>query len=240
MTTNPNVGSEPANGAAGTPNPAVSPQGTPPIEGADQLLSVLRGEISKQFETFGKELRGLQSRQDKTENRFVEQLAKLDKYEKNGLSRDEALAKMDADEAETNWRKNFEAKIDQLAALVGSAGTQPNRQQVVSEVFSNVGLDPKDPRVAAHLVKEYKDEKEMKLAAYELKEELSKTPSPTQAQGASLQGKPELKQSVEELANSYKSEMLAAPRGKAGEATRKAIMDKFKSQGVKVHEIDLT
>lgn len=236
----PNVDAVPATGAEGTPSPAVSPKGTPPIEGADQLLSALRGEIKSEIAGVLKEVRGLQSRQDKAENSFTEQLARLKNLTGQGLTEEQALARISAEDADVNWRKNLESKIDGLVAIVGSAGTQSNNQQVVSDVFSEEGLDLKDPRVAPHLVKEYKSKDEMELAAARLRKQLAQTPSPTAAQGASLQGKPEVKQGVEELKRSYISEMRATPRGKAGEATRAALREKFKGQGVPVHEIDLT
>lgn len=185
----PNVGTVPADGAGGTPTPPVSQKGTPPIEGADQLLSALRGEFKAQFDGVLKEVRGLQSRQDKAENSFTEQLARLEHLTGQGLTKEQALARMNAEDADVNWRKNLETKIDSLAAQLGSAGTQSNSQQVVSQVFSKVGLDPQDPRVAQHLVREYKSQDEMELAAYRLQRELALSPNPTTAQSASVTGK---------------------------------------------------
>lgn len=186
MTENPNVGNAPATGAEGTPNPAVSQQGTPPIEANDQLLSTLQS-LSAEFKTLKKELGGLQSRQDKAENSFAERLAKLDQYEKSGMTRDQALARMDADESDVNWRRKLETQLSEIAARLENGGTQTNRQQQVAEVFASKGLDPKDPRIAQFLVKEYSSPEAMELAAYRLKEELA-SPNPTNAQNASLNG----------------------------------------------------
>lgn len=219
MTEQPIVGNAPATGAEGTPNPAVSPQGTQPIEGADQLLSALRGEFKNQFEGLTKEIRGLQSRQDKSENRFAEQLARLDSYQGQGLSREQALAKMNAEDADVNWRQSLESKLDSLTAQLASVGTQANGQQKVAEVFATVGLDPKDPRVAPFLVKEYKTPEAMELAAFRLKDELSKSPNPTPAQSATLQGSPQ---------SSTQDALMAAYREEVA---------KYRGQPIKISEV---
>lgn len=184
---NPNVGNAPATGAEGTPNPAVSQQGTPPIEANDQLLNLLESRFSSKFDNIMKEVRGLQSRQDKAENSFQERLAKLDQYQGQGLTREQALARMESEDADVSWRKNLESRLEQIASQLQSGGTQSNRQQQVAEVFASKGLDPKDPRIAQFLVKEYSSPEAMELAAYRLKEELA-SPNPTNAQNASLNG----------------------------------------------------
>lgn len=234
MTDQPNVGTAPATGAPETPNSSVSPQGTPPIEGADQLLNLLESRFSSKFDNLTKELRGLQSRQDKAENSFQERLAKLDQLQGQGLSREQALAKMEAEDADVSWRKNLETRLEQIASQLGSGGTQTNRQQQVADVFANVGLDPKDPRVAPFLVKEYQSPEAMELAAYRLHKELTQTPTPTAAQGASLQSKPESRADVAELTQKYQNDMLAA-RGKPSELKR--IKEEARKNGVPVDSI---
>jgi len=186
--TNPNVGSAPVIGAEGTPNPAVSPQGTQPIGDVTQLFSSFESKFASQIDTLTKELRGLQSKQDKTGNDFTERLARLAQYEKRGLSRQEALAEMDADDESNKRYMTLEQRLAEIAARLENGGTQSNRQQQVAQVFASKGLDPKDPRIAPFLVKDYSSPEAMELAAYRLREELASTPDPTKAQQASLQG----------------------------------------------------
>lgn len=179
------VGTEVVNGAAGTPNQQVSPQAQTPIENdVTKLLSVFEGK----FETLSKELRGLQSKQDKAESNFSQQLARLEQYEKQGLGRTEALAKMAEDDAQVSWRTKLETQLNEIAARLESGGTQTNRQQGVAQVFESLGLDPKDPRVAGALVRQYKNADEVELAAYRLQREIANTPNPTAAQQASMTG----------------------------------------------------
>lgn len=220
MTETPNVGTAPATGAPETPNSSVSPQGTPPIEGADQLLNLLESRFSSKFENLTKELRGLQSRQDKAENSFQERLAKLDQLQGQGLSREQALAKMEAEDADVSWRKNLEQKLDQVVSQLGGAGTLAGSQQKVADVFANVGLDPKDPRVAPFLVKEYQSPEAMELAAYRLHKELASTPNPTPAQNASLQGSAVQASNKEALMAEYQAEV-----------------SKYRGQPIKISEI---
>lgn len=179
------VGTEVVNGAAGTPNQQVSPQAQTPIENdVTKLLSVFEGK----FETLSKELRGLQSKQDKAESNFSQQLARLEQYEKQGLGRTEALAKMAEDDAQVSWRTKLETQLNEIAARLESGGSQTNRQQGVTQVFESLGLDPKDPRVAGALVRQYKNADEVELAAYRLQREIANTPNPTAAQQASMTG----------------------------------------------------
>lgn len=227
---NPNVGAAPVTGAEGTPIPAVSPQGTPSIEGADQLLNLLESKFSSKFDNLTKELRGLQSRQDKTESGFQERLAKLDQYQNQGLSREQALSRMEAEDADTSWRKSLESRLEQIAARLENGGTQTNRQQQVAEVFSSKGLDPKDPRVAPFLVKEYQSPEAMELAAYRLREELASTPNPNPAQGASMQGK-SVKESPEALWSDYQS-AIAPHRGNIYKISE--IQAEFRKRGLNI------
>lgn len=192
MTDSQNVGSEGGNGASGTPNQNVSTTPSNPIAGdVATLLSSLESKFTSNFDILTKELRGLQGRQDKSDNKvntFQEKLARLEQYEKQGMTRQEAIAEMEADDkSESRW-SSLESRIEQLATLLQNGGTLQNKGQTVTEVFASKGLDVQDPRVAQFLVKQYKSPEEMELAAYRLKDELAKSPNPNPAQNASMQG----------------------------------------------------
>lgn len=190
MTENQTVGGEGNVGASGTPNPQVSQTPQTPIQGdVTQLLTQLESRLEEKFGNITKEVRGLQSRQDKSENTFQQQLARMEQLTSKGLTKEEALSTMQKEDNEYQWRSSLEKKLDDiLAGRIAGAGTQANGQQKVAEVFAQVGLDPKDPRVAQHLVKSYETPEQMELAAFRLQRELASTPSPNSAQAASLQG----------------------------------------------------
>lgn len=143
MTENQNVGE----GAAEQPAPQVSQ----PIEGdVTKMLADFGGKL----EGISKELRGLQGRQDKADNKYSDfqgQLARLNQYKAQGLNDTEALAEMEADDVAANRWKSIEEKIEGLAARIGGVGTQPDTQQMVAAVLSEYNLDPKDAYVAGRL-----------------------------------------------------------------------------------------
>lgn len=205
MTVDPIVGGEGNVGASGTPNPQVSQTPQTPIQGdVTQLLTQLESRLEEKFGSITKEVRGLQSRQDKSENTFQAQLAKFNQIKSKGNYTDEeALNVMAQSDAEANRWSTLEKKLDDLAGRIAGVGTQTNGQQKVAEVFAQIGLDPKDPRVAQHLVKSYQTPEEMELAAFRLERELRNSPSPNSAQAASLQGQSQAQVDVNSLAAEY-------------------------------------
>lgn len=185
MTENPNVGAGDASGASGEPTSQVSQTAAQPI--GDDATKLLAG-LGEKFDSLEKQLRGLQGRQDKAENNFREQLARLNQFKKEGMSDEDALAAMETvDREEQRW-KSLEQKLEDLAGRFASAGTQANEQQQVAKVFESLGLDTKDPRVASALVKKYDSPDAVELAAYRLQRELAASPNPNSAQAASMSG----------------------------------------------------
>jgi hypothetical protein len=188
MAANPNVGATPEPGAEGTPSQPVSPPESKPI--GDDVTKML-ADFGGKLDSLGKELRGLQGRQDRAENNqndFQKQLARLEQYEKQGMTREEAIAEMQSDDAaEARW-KSLEQKLDDLAGRLAGGGTQASGQQQVAKVFEAVGLDVKDPRVASALLTQYKTADEVELAAYRLLRQIQQSPNPNPAQDPSLNG----------------------------------------------------
>lgn len=221
MTVDPTVGEAGSAGASGTPNPQVSQTPQTPIQGdVTQLLTQLESRLEEKFGSITKEVRGLQSRQDKSENTFQQQLARMEQLTSKGLTKEEALSTMQKEDNEYQWRSSLEKKLDDiLAGRIAGAGTQANGQQKVAEVFAQVGLDPKDPRVAQHLVKSYETPEQMELAAFRLQRELANTPSPNSAQAASLQGQSQ-QVDINSLAAEY--DQLAKNPTAKGATTRMA------------------
>jgi hypothetical protein len=192
MAANPNVGSDAQAGAGSQPDQPVSPQAQPPIESeATKLLAVLESKLDGRFKSLEDNLTGLKKVQgeiDRSRNAFQEQLAKLSQYEKQGMTRDEAVVAMQNDDAtESRWT-NLEKKLDTLADQLATGGTQASGQQKVAEVFAKIGLDVKDPRVASSLLKQFKDADAVELEAYRLLRSIQQSPNPNPAQNASLNG----------------------------------------------------
>jgi len=187
MAANPNVGTDPQAGAGSTPSEPVSPQVPAPIE--SDVTKLLAG-LGEKFDGLQKELRGLQGRQDKSENNFQAQLARLKQYTNQGMSETEAIAEMQSDDAAEQRWTNLEKKLDGLADQFASGGTQANGQQAVTKVFEAIGLDVKDPRVASALLTQYKTAEEVELAAYRLQRQIQQSPNHNPAQNPSLNGNP--------------------------------------------------
>jgi len=185
MAANPNVVPDAGTGAGAQPEQPVSPPAQPTIE--SDVTKLLAG-LGDKFDGLQKELRGLQGRQDKSENNFQAQLARLKQYTAQGMSETEALAEMQSDDAAEQRWTSLEKKLDGLAAQLASGGTQASGQQTVAKVFEAIGLDTKDPRVASALLTQYKTTEEVELAAYRLQRQIQQSPNPNPAQNASLNG----------------------------------------------------
>lgn len=210
---NQTVGANGGNGAGGQPSQPVSQPPAQPIQGdVSQLLAGLESKFSEQFSSLSKELRGLQGRQDKSENTFRQQLAKMNQYKSQGLTDDEALAEMESDTAsEARWTR-LEQRLEDLAGRIAGVGAPANgQQQAVADVFSTIGLDLKDPRVAVAMTKQYKDADAIELAAYRLLRDTA-SPQSNTAQNASLQGSSS-SVSVDNLLASMDSAMLKGDFG---------------------------
>jgi len=192
MAANPNVGSDPQPGAGSTPSQPVSTPATQPIESeATKLLAALESKLDGRFKSLEDNLTGLKKVQgeiDRSRNAFQEQLARLKQYTAQGMSEPDALAAMQKDDGEAEWRTNLEKKLDTLAAQLANGGTQASGQQAVAKVFEAVGLDVKDPRVASALLTQYKSADEAELAAYRLSRQIQQSPNPNPAQNPSLNG----------------------------------------------------
>ena len=194
-------------GGGGQPDPSLSQTPAGNIDGnASQLLTQLESIVNSRFEGLTKELRGLQSRQDKSENTFLQELARLEQYEKKGLTREQAIAEMNQVDSEAQWKSSLEKKLDDLlAGRSAGAGTQANAQQETGKVFESLGLDLKDPRVVLAASQKYDTPELARLAAYDLREQLSKSPNPNAAQDPSLNGNSPAKGNFEALNAEYES-----------------------------------
>jgi phage shock protein A len=194
MPENQTVGAVPGGGQGDTPSQPSSPQTPAPIDGdAAQLLSTLLDQkLNDRFTAFekslGEKVGRAQGAADRSQNAVRELAAKIEQYEKQGMTREQAIAEIEnVDAVETRW-KTLEQKLDDLAGRIATGGTQANGQQAVAKVFESVGLDVKDPRVASALLTQYKSADEVELAAYRLSRQIQQSPNPNPAQNPSLAG----------------------------------------------------
>lgn len=191
MAENSNVGSGADGGAAGSPDQQVSQQTSQPIESDVHQMLKAYGE---KLESVTKELRGLQGRQDRSDNQtndFRKQLARLQQYKTEGMSDEEALAEMEADDASTRRWQVLEQKIDGLAARFEGVGNTSNSQQMVTTVLSEYGLDPKDPFVAGKLAGQNPTTKEQaEILAGRILRDKALAPQTNPAQQSATPGTP--------------------------------------------------
>jgi hypothetical protein len=234
---NQNVGGGGQAGTPAEPQQSASPETPKPIGGdVTQLLTQLEGKFSEQFGNLTKELRGLQSRQDKSESTFQQQLAKFNQIKTQGnLTDDQALAEMQRGDAEAQRWEKIDKRFDELAARIGGGGAPTNDSNAAAKVFESIGLDLKDVRVASALIRKYDTPEAVELAAYRLQREIAQAPNPSPAQFASSGSTSSGKKNVEELTQDYTKEIQEA-RGK-GARFGEAIKQKYRDQGVPVDSI---
>ena len=231
----PNVENPNLEGAEGN-QPPVSPEQGKSIDGKQQGSQEFL-ELKQGYARLEKELKGLQSRQDKSTNevqRFMEdvkgQMAK-------GLSLDEAEQAVHAN------RKAAEKDelLYQIATKLG-IGNSPqsvtgNNQKAADEaasVFQEYNVDPNDPEAIPLLELRGTD---LVKAVSKLAIKRAKQSTPDSSEATAITGNPPQPAGVEKLTADYVKDMRSA-RGKPAEL--RAIKDKYLKQGVKVHEIDLT
>jgi hypothetical protein len=182
-------------GAGENANSQVSQQQTPAIEGeAEKLLTLLEGRFACKFDELARSLTGqleglkkVQGEIDRSRNEFRERLQQLNKLTKQGMSQEEALETLERQAAEQDRFTKLEQQIANLTSLIAGNGNG-QKQQSVAEVFAQYGLDPKDPRVAPALAKQYANPQEMEIAALKVFHSIHTAPNPNPAQNPALNG----------------------------------------------------
>ena len=224
---NPNLG-----GAEGN-QPAVSPEQGKSIDGKPQSSQEFL-QLKQGYDRLEKELKGLQSRQDKSTNevqRFMEdvkgQMAK-------GLSLDEAEQAVHAN------RKAAEKDelLYQIATKLG-IGNSPqsvtgNNQKAADEaasVFSEYNVDPNDPEAIPLLELRGTD---LVKAVSKLAIKRAKQSTPDSSEAPSLSSGAPKPPGLSGLTQQYQSDMIAA-RGKP--SLLKDIKEKARKAGVPVDSI---
>ncbi len=228
----PNVENPNLDGAEGN-QPAVSPEQGKSIDGKPQSSQEFL-QLKQGYDRLEKELKGLQSRQDKSTNevqRFMEdvkgQMAK-------GLSLDEAEQAVHAN------RKAAQKDdlLNQIAAKLGignspqtATGTSPNAADEAVSVFSEYSVDPNDPEAIPFLELRGAD---LVKAVSKLAIKRAKQSTPDSSEAPSLSSGAPKPPGLSGLTQQYQSDMIAA-RGKP--SLLKDIKEKARKAGVPVDSI---
>lgn len=190
------------------------------------------------FSTLESRINGLQSVKDKDKKEISSLKSKIAEYEqlKERFGADGAVEQIEL-------RDTLSEMKDQLSKLTGSVSTPSGGNGQggavdAAKVFDEMGLDRKDPLVNTVLAGlQGKDKDAIELAGYRLQRQIQSSPSPTQAQGASIQGKPAAPENVEALTEEYKQKMQAA-RGNRSEIQR--LRSAYKEKGVDIYAQDFS
>ena len=228
----PNVENPNLDGAGENQSP-VSPEQGKSIDGKPQSSQEFL-QLKQGYDRLEKELKGLQSRQDKSTNevqRFMEdvkgQMAK-------GLSLDEAEQAVHAN------RKAAQKDdlLNQIAAKLGIGnspqtvtGTSPNAADEAQSVFSEYSVDPNDPEAIPLLELRGTD---LVKAVSKLAIKRAKQSTPDSSEAPSLSSGAPKAPGIEGLTNQYQKDMLAA-RGKP--SLLKSIKENARKAGVPVDSI---
>ncbi len=238
MTEKTNVDTSNLEGAGGN-QPPVSQEPGQSIAGAPQGSQEFL-DLKRRLDLTEKELRGLQSRQDKATNETQRLLDDIKSQMADGKSFDEAqsavLASRKAQEKDDLLYK-IAQKVGVLdeSSQTPPAGNGTNATGSTAQVLSETGLDANTPEVIDLIAKYGSDPVKFAVHAGELKARRANSPQPSAAASPSLQAPPSGgSPSVEKLTEDYQKDMLAA-RGKPAEL--KAIKEKARKQGVPVDSI---
>ena len=195
MTENQTDGNGAVSGGQGDqPSQSSSPITPKPFDGdVANLFNSLEGKLNERFTSIEKNLSErlgrVQGTVDRSQNDFRQWLGQVEQYEKQGLSRDEAISELEADKAADQWKQSLEKKIDDLAGRLGGIGNTNGAQQMVAKVFESYKLDPKDPYVASQLQgKSFANETEAELFAARVFRDKALSPNPNLAQQSSTPG----------------------------------------------------
>lgn len=194
MTENQTDGNAAVAGQEGTPPPASSAQPQQPFDGdVNALFSKLTEQMEGRFTAlekgFSDKLGRVQGTVDRSQNEFRKWMGEVEKLEKTGLSRDDAIATLETRQQADQWRVNMEKQLGEITTMLRSGGTTGGMGQVITEVLNEYKLDPKDAYVAAQMQgKTFASRTDAELFAARVFRDKQLSPNPTQAQGATQPG----------------------------------------------------
>lgn len=229
-------------GEAELPTPSFSGSGdSSTSDGAEATVSKLRSALLEELKPLIRETieKQVQSTKDKRIAKIEGRLGMLAELEEQGATIPENLKQemrfrdleerltqpaQPAERVDNGLSTQKQAVTDAIAKLTeyGLTSNDPAFIELLRGKYQN--KDAFDKAVLGHIV--------TKLAPSKSANPADVVQSPVTA-GATSKG-------VETLAMEYKTKMLAAPRGRAGDAQRSALKAEYERQGVPIHSIDFT
>lgn len=196
-------------GQAESPTPASSPVPQQPFEGdVNSLLTKFTEQVDARFSALEKKytegIGRAQGAADRATSEFRKWVGEVEKLEKTGLTRDDAIATLEARQQQDQWRVNIEKQLTDLTSMMRSGGNGASVGQIITEVLSEYDLNPADPYVAAQLKgKTFGNRTEAELFAARVFRDKARSPSPTPAQNATPPGAPGASADIGSLAAEY-------------------------------------
>ena len=221
-----NEGNPQAEGAGSQP---VSSGEGKPFEGSQNELVELLKAQSKKLETFEKEIRGLQSKQDKGDKQFKEFMADYQKQVAAGVPDHEAYEIAQNNQNAKKRQAEREALLDQLLAeRSGKSVGADSKLAKAKELALKYGIDENDPSLAEIVSTKDEDRWEGEIAIRAIKKtspqslggvpSMPATPSPS---------KPDLQRLGEE----YVNKVLEA---KGNKMLVRQLREEYRKKGVPV------
>ena len=223
------------------PNPTFSGSGDSSTSERDAIVSKLRSALLEELKPVIQQTieKQVQSTKDKRIAKIEGRLGMLAELEEQGATIPENLKQ------EMRFR-DLEERLTRPAQPAQSVdnGLSTQKQAVTDAIaeLTKYGLDSNDAGFIELLRGKYANRAEFdlkvqrfvvgKLAPQKPANPADIVQSPVTAGATS--------KSIEALASDYKTKMLAAPRGRAGDAQRAAIKAEYERQGVPTHSIDFT
>lgn len=225
------------------PTPEFSESGASSTSGgADEIVSKLIEKLTPVIEQTVD--RKVQSTKDK----------RISKIEKALGGRLDLLAELEEQGVSIPKEVRTEMQIRELQERISQPPAQPapvsdnglsQPKTAVTEAIaelSKFGLDQNDPAFLELLRGRYANRAEFDLKVQRYV--VGKLAPPKAANVADVTQAPAAARSTEanpkEMASEYKTKMLAAPRGRAGDSVRQALKNEYAAKGLNIHEIDLT
>ena len=223
-------------GESGSPNQGLSsanPESIPSQKVED--VNILKTEL----ETLKKELRGLQSRQDKGTSEISEILAEFKKQQKSGLNEiDAELAAVNAIENRKKVARRDQAldllieKLNLNEVSEQLTGSKSNGTDDYAKVIKEFGANATDPDILL-MLRESKNPTELAIKLGKR----TQSPPPTQSQAAASVGQSVPTPDGNALIGEYTRQMQAN-RGKPSEIRR--IKAEYAQKGVPVDQVAFT
>ena len=183
----------------------------------DALASKV-GELDARYKTLqGEKDKGVKHALNEVSD-LRSQIAEYKELEKR-LGSEGAMEQIEIKQTLAQMNQTLE-QLQKGSASTQTTGTSASGAADTAKAFAGVFSEEelKDPRVAAGMAKQHKTVEEAELAAYRLQRQLASSPSPKDAQGAALQGKPSPSGDYDDLSSDELGAKLEAlgridPRG---------------------------